>query len=265
MLNKANHQNEFAVVIKDLTVRYGNILALQDIDLQIASGDFMGIIGPNGSGKTSLLKSILGLVKPANGTISVLGMPPREACSQIGYVPQMTNIDRDFPITVKEAVMMGRLVGKPGLFHRYHQNDRQVVEQYLERLEIAELVDRQIGQLSGGQLKRVLIARSLVVEPRILLLDEPTAGVDAHSSSQIYELLKDLNQSITIIIVTHDTMAVSSYLKSIACINQTLYYHGDPNLSSELIMRVYGCPVELIAHGVPHRVLGQHEQGGIGC
>jgi zinc transport system ATP-binding protein len=264
-LNKANHQPEYAVVVKDLTVQYGNILALQEINLTIAKGDFVGIIGPNGSGKTTLLKSILGLVRPTTGAISVLGMPPREACSQIGYVPQMTNIDRDFPITVGEAVLMGRLVGKAGLFHRYSQDDRIVVQHYLEHLEIAKLVDRQIGQLSGGQLKRVLIARALVSEPQILLLDEPTAGVDAHSSSQIYELLKELNQSITIIIVTHDTMAVSSYLKSIACINQTLYYHGDPNLSSELIMSVYGCPVELIAHGVPHRVLGQHEQGGLRC
>ncbi|MEQ8199852.1 MAG: ABC transporter ATP-binding protein [Syntrophomonadaceae bacterium] len=264
-MSQGGQTPEYAVIIKDLTVQYGNILALQDIDLQIASGDFVGIIGPNGSGKTSLLKSILGLVKPKTGTVSVLGMPPREARSQLGYVPQMANIDRDFPITVGEAVLMGRLVGRTGLFHHYDQEDHQVVKHYLNQLGIDELVDRQIGQLSGGQLKRVLIARALVVEPRILLLDEPTAGVDAHSSSQIYELLKDLNRSITIIIVTHDTMAVSSYLKSIACINQSLYYHGAPNLSSDLIMRVYGCPVELIAHGVPHRVLGQHEPGGLQC
>ncbi|NLN87885.1 MAG: ABC transporter ATP-binding protein [Syntrophomonadaceae bacterium] len=265
MLSQNSDGSQSAIVIQNLTVQYGNILALQDVDLQIASGDFVGIIGPNGSGKTSLLKSILGLVKPKSGHVSVLGMSPQEARSQMGYVPQTTNIDREFPITVREAVLMGRLVGRTGLFHRYDQADHTVVAHYLRRLEINELTDRQIGQLSGGQLKRVLIARALVVEPRILLLDEPTAGVDAHSSSEIYELLRDLNQSMTIVIVTHDTMAVSSYLKSIACINQNIFYHGGPNLSSDLIMKVYGCPVELIAHGVPHRVLEQHDQGDLRC
>jgi len=258
-------KRDYAVLIEDLSVNYGSIQALQNIDLRIPYGDFMGIIGPNGSGKSSLLKSILGLVKPQTGSISVFGVNPAVARAEIGYVPQTTNIDRDFPITVGEAVLMGRLVRKAGPFHRYDGQDRQVVDHYLERLEISDLIDRQIGQLSGGQLKRVLIARALVVEPRMLLLDEPTAGVDAHSSSQIYELLRNLNQDITIIIVTHDTLAVSSYLKSIACINQSLYYHGDPSLSSELILKVYGCPVELIAHGVPHRVLGDHSHGGSPC
>ncbi len=263
MISGSNRDH--AVLIEDLSVNYGSIQALQNIDLQIPYGDFVGIIGPNGSGKSSLLKSILGLVKPQSGNILVFGVSPAVARARIGYVPQTTNIDRDFPITVGEAVLMGRLVGRAGPFHRYDRQDRQVVNHYLERLEISDLIDRQIGQLSGGQLKRVLIARALVVEPRMLLLDEPTAGVDAHSSSQIYELLRDLNQEITIIIVTHDTLAVSSYLKSIACINQSLYYHGDPSLSSELIMKVYGCPVELIAHGVPHRVLGDHSHGGAPC
>lgn len=258
-------QPDYAVLIKDLSVDYGKIAALQAIDLQIPQGDFVGIIGPNGSGKSSLLKAILGLVRPTKGTVSVLGMSPGEARSSIGYVPQAANIDRDFPITVGEAVLMGRLVKRAGLFHRYDQEDHKVVDHYLQRLEIADLVDRQIGQLSGGQLKRVLIARALVVEPRMLLLDEPTAGVDTYSSSHIYELLRELNRDITIIIVTHDTLAVSAYLKSIACINQSLYYHGDPSLSSELIMKVYGCPVELIAHGVPHRVLGDHSHGGPSC
>lgn len=256
---------EYAIDIRNLSVSYGNIVALQDINLKIAYGDFIGIIGPNGSGKSSLLKSILGLVKISRGEISILGKKPQEARSQIGYVPQAAHIDRQFPISVREAVLMGRLATGTPVFHRYVAKDLQIVDHYLELLEIADLADRQIGQLSGGQLKRVLVARALVVMPRILLLDEPTAGVDAHSSSDIYEILRDLNRDITIIIVTHDTMAVSSYLKSIACINQTLFYHGDPNLSSELVMQVYGCPVDLIAHGVPHRVLGEHDHGGSQC
>ncbi len=261
----ASKPKEYAVDIRNLNVRYGNIVALQDINLQIEYGDFAGIIGPNGSGKSSLIKSILGLVKPSRGDISVLGMKPNEARCRIGYVPQAAQIDRQFPISVREAVMMGRLVAGTGFCHRYNKEDIRIVEHYLEQLEIRDLADRQIGQLSGGQLKRVLVARALAVMPKILVLDEPTAGVDAHSSSHIYEILRDLNREITIIIVTHDTMAVSSYLKSIACINQSLFYHGDPNLSSDLVMQVYGCPVELIAHGVPHRVLGEHDHGGSPC
>lgn len=261
----SNPQPGHAIEIRNLNVHYGNIAALQDINLQIDYGDFTGIIGPNGSGKSTLIKCILGLVKPSRGDISVLGMRPQEARGQIGYVPQAAQIDRQFPISVREAVMMGRLVAGTGFLHRYDTEDMKVVDRYLDQLEILNLADRQIGQLSGGQLKRVLVARALVVMPRILLLDEPTAGVDAHSSSHIYEILRELNREITIIIVTHDTMAVSSYLKSIACINQTLFYHGDPNLSSDLVMQVYGCPVDLIAHGVPHRVLGEHDHGGSQC
>jgi zinc transport system ATP-binding protein len=253
---------EYAIDIHNLSVRYDKIFALKDIKLQIEYGDFIGIIGPNGSGKSTLLKSILGLVAPVSGRIKVLGMEPEQARGHLGYVPQTTIIDRNFPISVREAVMMGRLVGQHGFLHHYNHEDREIVQDYLQRLEILDLADRQIGQLSGGQFKRVLIARALVVQPRMLLLDEPTASLDAASSSHIYSILQELNREITIVIVTHDTLAVSTYLKSIACINQSLYYHGDPHLSSDLVMQLYGCPVELIAHGVPHRVLSTHLQEG---
>jgi len=259
---KTNKSSDYAIDIQHLSVRYGTIYALKDINLQIEYGDFVGIIGPNGGGKSTLLKSILGLVTPVSGHISVLDVTPQQGRSQVGYVPQATNINKQFPISVREAVLMGRMVGNSGFLHRYNREDQDIVQNYLQRLEIADLADRQIGQLSGGQLQRVLIARALVVLPQILLLDEPTASLDAHSSSQIYEILQGLNQDVTIVIVTHDTLAVSSYLKTIACINQTLYYHGDPDLSSDLVMQLYGCPVELIAHGVPHRVLGDHNHGG---
>lgn len=253
---------DYAIDIRNLTVRYDNIYAIKDINLQIEYGDFVGIIGPNGGGKSTLLKSILGLIMPDSGKITVLGMDPREGRNKLGYVPQATSIDRQFPISVREVVLMGRMVGKNSFMHRYNEEDQDIVQENLQRLEIADLADRQIGQLSGGQLQRVLIARALVVQPRILLLDEPTASLDAASSSHIYAILQEVNRDITILIVTHDTLAVSSHLKSIACINQTLYYHGNPELSKELVMQLYGCPVELIAHGVPHRVLGDHEYGG---
>lgn len=158
--------------------------------------------------------------------------------------------------------MMGRLVGQRGLWQHFSPTDREIVQDYLQRLDIIDLADRQIGQLSGGQFKRVLIARAMVALPRMLLLDEPTGSLDAASSSQVYSILQELNPEVTIVIVTHDTLAISSYLKTIACINQSLYYHGDPHLSNDLVMQTYGCPVELIAHGVPHRVLGNHQQGG---
>lgn len=241
-----------------MEVNYGNINALHDINLSVEQGDFMGIIGPNGGGKTTLLKVILGLVNPSAGEVRVFGCEPRNACKQIGYVPQTAAINRNFPISVRDVVLMGCMAGQRAFFHRYSNDDLKLVDYYLTRLEIFELAGRQIGQLSGGQLQRVLIARALVVKPRLLLLDEPTASLDSPSSSQIYAILKELNKEVSILIVTHDTMAVSSYVKSIACINHTLYYHGEPNISSEIVMQVYGCPVELIAHGVPHRVLGSH-------
>lgn len=264
-MNPSLH-SEYVIDIQDLSVRYEDIYALKDINLKVKYGDFLGIIGPNGSGKSTLLKAMLGLASPSNGHVKVMGRSPQQARGHIGYVPQTTMVDRHFPISVREAVLMGRLVGHHGFMHRFKREDYQVVEDYLLRLEIKDLADRQIGQLSGGQFKRVMIARALVVLPQLLLLDEPTASLDAHSSSHIYSLLQDLNQDVTIVIVTHDTLAVSSYLKSIACINQTLFYHGAPSLSSDLVIQLYGCPVDLIAHGVPHRVLGDHhDQGGCTC
>jgi zinc transport system ATP-binding protein len=249
---------DYAVDIHDLSVRYDHIFAIKDIGLQIDYGDFTGIIGPNGSGKSTLLKAMLGLVTPCSGEVKVLGTVPEQARRHMAYVPQIARVDRFFPISVREVILMGRMVGKTGLLHHYSREDHEIVQDCMQQLEIADLAGRQIGQLSGGQFRRVLIARALVVKPRLLLLDEPTAGLDAHSSSHIFSLLSDLNREVTIILVTHDTMAISSYLKTIICINQTLFYHGDPDLSPDLIKELYGCPVDLLAHGVPHRVLGNH-------
>jgi zinc transport system ATP-binding protein len=179
----------------------------------------------------------------------------------IGYVPQAASSNRQFPISVRQVVLQGRLAGRAAFFHQYQKRDYELVEQALIRLEIHDLAERQIGQLSGGQWQRVLIARALVVQPQILILDEPTSGLDADGSTLVYELLQELNREISIVMATHDTIAIGSCVKDIACLNRTLYYHGEPEISSELAMQVYGCPVELIAHGVPHRVMRQH--GGI--
>ena len=249
-----------ALDISNLNVFYGDDCALKDINLQVDEREFLAIIGPNGGGKTTLLKAILGLVTPDSGEIRIFGRSGEAARRSIGYVPQFSRFDRRFPISVEEVVLIGRLAGRSPWFSRFSRADRQLVDALLERLEIADLKHRQIGQLSGGQLQRVLIARALAVEPQILILDEPTASVDSASKTRIYDLLKELNREMTILIVTHDLSAVSSNIDKIACLNQQLFYHGQTELEAGLVEKVYGCPVDLIAHGVPHRVLRGHEE-----
>jgi len=248
------------IEIKDLDVFYGNVKALSGVNLTIDEKEYLGIIGPNGGGKSTLLKAILGLVKPSSGTVKVFGKNPEEARNTVGYVPQFSKFDKGFPISVVDVILMGCLSSRKGLFHRYSRQEREKVENIMNELGIQDLKHRQIGQLSGGQLQRVLIARALAVEPKIMLLDEPTASVDAASREQIYEILNRLNDKITIIVVTHDMEVVSSYIKSIACLNVELYYHGEARLDNNTIKQVYGYPVDLIAHGIPHRVLKRHQE-----
>lgn len=248
----------YAVELKDVSVKYGNLDALKNISLQVAEGSFLGIIGPNGGGKTTLLKVVLGLIEPEVGEIKIFGRPLDQAVDKIGYVPQISNFDRNFPISVLDVVLMARLGGRVRFFHQYKKDDIKKAEAVLEQLNLLQLKDRQIGKLSGGQLQRVLIARGLAVEPEILLLDEPTANVDARATSQIYQLLKELNKKKTIIVVTHDMAAVSSYFDSLACLNERLYHHGDKQLDQHTTEQVFGCPVDLIAHGHPHHVFEPH-------
>lgn len=249
--------NEKVLEIKNLSVSYGNNLALVDINLIVNKGDFLAIIGGNGGGKSTLLKAILGLVEKDKGTISAFGK--ENSTDGIGYVPQFSLLDRNFPITVLDAVLSGMLKKGLHLFFRFSKKQKEDALEYLKLLQIDHLAKRQISELSGGEFQRMLIARALATKPSLLLLDEPTASVDPSTKEYIYDLLTKLNEEITIIIVTHDTLAISSKVKSIACLNRTLVYHGEPSLSKEIIEKIYGCPVDLIAHGVPHRVLSDHE------
>lgn len=249
------------VELENVSVYYGNVQALDNINLTIEENEFLGIIGPNGSGKSTLLKLIAGLVKPSSGTIRVLGNPACHTHGKIGYVPQRFDLNREFPFSVLEAVLTGRLTKHRLFLHHYTETDIKSVSEIMHKLDLYDLKDRQIGRLSGGQMQRALIARALVMEPEILLLDEPTASLDAGSKSQIYSILKDLNQYITIIMVSHDMGVISSYVKNLVCLNVSMFYHGIPELTDTLLGQVYGCPVELIAHGVPHRVLPQHQEG----
>ncbi len=251
-------KKNIAIQIDGLNVSYRHTPALTNVCLNVVEGEFLGIIGPNGGGKTTLLRSILGLVPITSGTISVFGKRSRIP-AEIGYVPQFSVVDRSFPISVREVVMTAFLKGPLHPFKSFSAKHRKDADAELQRVGILELADRQISELSGGEFQRLLIARALATKPRILLLDEPTASVDPKSRQHIFELLSKLNETVTIILVTHDMMAIASQVTSIACLNRTLIYHGEPELSEETVNRMYGCPVDLIAHGVPHRVLGGHD------
>ena len=248
---------EEVVKMEDVWVRYDGAPVLEGVNLSVEQDDFLGIIGPNGGGKTTLLKVILGLVKPDHGRITVLGKPPERSRRFIGYVPQHSLFDHDFPISVWDVVLMGRL-GQVGVFRRYSSEDKRSAQGALETVEILHLKDRQIGNLSGGEQQRVFIARALVAEPKLLLLDEPTASVDLAMQTEFYELLERLKQKMAIVLVTHDISAVSIYVDKIACLNRQLFYHGSKEIAPEELAATYKCPVQMIAHGVPHRVLGEH-------
>lgn len=252
---------EKAVHIDNLSVYYGQTPALAGVCLDVADGEYLGIIGPNGGGKSTLLKAILGIAPGASGTVRVYGEAPGKSAVPVGYVPQLAAMDRQFPITVSEVVLTGRL--RPGLapFFRFTREDRDEAGVLIEKVNLAGLAGRRISELSGGEFQKMLIARALAAKPKLLLLDEPTAGVDASSCDQIYAMLEELNNTMTIIMVTHDLLAVSSQVRRLCCLNGRLVYHGEPQLSESIVNSLYGCPVDLIAHGVPHRVLKEHERG----
>lgn len=246
--------SEPVVLLENVTAGYSrDHPALLGVDLAVAENDFLAVIGPNGAGKTTLLKVILGLLKPFEGSVKVFGGEPgRFRGSELGYVPQVM-VNRVFPATVLDVVLLGRL-GKKGLLKSYSRDDRRCAMDSLARLGVDDLAATRIDRLSGGQKQRVLIARALAGDPRIILLDEPVASVDHETQQNFYNLLVELNSRMTIIMVTHDVGAVSSHVKSIACINNTLFSHG-PTIDEGDVSRAYGCPFELVTHGVPHRVL----------
>ena len=248
-----------AIEVKDVWFSYDGQLVLREVNLRIEQGEFLAILGPNGSGKTTLLKLMLGILKPSKGTIRVLGQDPWGATARIGYVPQDTNVNKDFPISVMDVALMGRL-GHAGRSGRYSEEDRTAVKEALEKVNMWEYRRRPIGKLSGGQRQRVFIARALAARPQVLFMDEPTASVDKEFQTELYDFLRDLNTSATVVVVSHDLSVLSSYVKSVACLNQTLFFHDSAEITPEMIDMAYHCPVELIAHGVPHRVLRKHEE-----
>ena len=248
-----------AIEVKDVWFSYDGQPVLRAVNLRIKQGEFLAILGPNGSGKTTLLKLMLGIVKPSLGTVRVLGQEPASVADRIGYVPQDTNVNKDFPISVMDVALMGRL-GHAGRSRGYSADDQRRAREALEKVNMWEYRKRPIGKLSGGQRQRVFIARALTADPQILFMDEPTASVDKEFQSELYDFLKELNTSATVVVVSHDLSVLSSYVKSVACLNQTLYFHDSAEITQEMIDMAYHCPVDLIAHGLPHRVLRKHEE-----
>jgi zinc transport system ATP-binding protein len=230
---------------------------IQDINLTVHEKEFLGIIGPNGGGKTTLLKVILGLIQPSKGKVLIYNEPINFKDYKIGYVPQYSNFDKTFPISVKDVVSMG-LISKKLFRKKLTDSENQKVMNALEQVNLLKKINVQIGHLSGGEQQRVLIARALATDPNILILDEPTASVDAQTGISIYELLANLNKEKTIIMVSHDVAAISRSVKKIACLNKKLVYHNTKEITKEMLEETYQCPVDLIAHGVPHRVLEHH-------
>ncbi|ANM29359.1 hypothetical protein ABI59_06780 [Acidobacteria bacterium Mor1] len=228
-----------AIEVRDVSLSIARTPVLEEVSFTVAEGSFLGIIGPNGGGKSVLLRVMLGLWKPDRGSVAIYGEPPERARGDVAYLPQQSSFDRSFPITVCDVVLMGRL-GNRGLTRRYDDADRARAAEAMERMEVSPFADRQIGRLSGGQLQRVLIARALAMDARILMLDEPNAALDSHFGGRLYPLLKELSETMTVVLVAHDVALVSQYVDSIACLNRRVHFHPAGGVTPEMLEHVYG-------------------------
>lgn len=233
--------------IENLSFSYDGIPVLEAIDLEIGRGEFIGLVGPNGGGKSTLLRLILGDLEPLAGHLRILGGAPREARSRIGYVPQHPTFPRDFPISAEAVVRLGRL-DRGSLFRRVDPEGRRLIADVMHEAEVWALRDRPVGSLSGGQLQRVLVARALACEPQILLLDEPTSNIDLRGETEIFDLFRALNARMTIVVVSHDIAFISEYVERVACLNRTLVCHRTETLDADTIRDLYGPHVHAISH-----------------
>lgn len=232
--------------IRDLCFSYSGKEVLHDIHLTINTRDFVAVIGPNGGGKTTLLKLVLGLLKPTRGDILIKGRPLRLNDTTIGYVPQQIDHNLSFPATALDIVMMGKHDPKRRFIFNNSKKDRLDAYNALSQMGIENFAERKITDLSGGQRQRVLIARALVTKPELLVLDEPTASIDTKGQTDFYTLLQKLNKHLTIFMVSHDLLTISSYAKTIACVNKRLHCHQAFGSSKDLLNAFYSCSVEEI-------------------
>ena len=244
------------VSLRNITVRYDSTTALEGASLDIYQDDFLGIIGPNGGGKTTLVKTILGSL-PHSGEVTYSPALFERGHRLIGYLPQQSDFDKSFPISVIEVVMSG-LQAERGFFSRYTKSDREKAMQLLDMAGIAEIADRQISEISGGQMQRALLCRAVILEPKLLILDEPTNFVDNKFENELYTLLHRLNERMAIVMVSHDLGTITSVVKSIVCVNCSVHRH-DSNIITAEQLENYHCPIQIISHGhIPHTVLEHH-------
>ncbi|HPV16290.1 MAG TPA: ATP-binding cassette domain-containing protein [Bacteroidales bacterium] len=237
-----------------VSVSYGEFTALENVVLKVMENDFIGIIGPNGGGKTTLLKAILGLV-PIRGKIEF--SPELQGGKKIGYLPQISTGDHSFPLTVTDVVLSGLMLHK-GFVPVMTAADKARAATVIDELGLRQLADSPLSGLSGGQLQRVFLGRAVIGDPKLLLLDEPGSFVDSNFEHDFYEKLRILNKRMAILMVSHDIGTISSHVRSFACVNRNLHYHPSSEISNEQLQE-YGCPIQLITHGeVPHTVLKKH-------
>ncbi|HPT22738.1 MAG TPA: ABC transporter ATP-binding protein [Bacteroidales bacterium] len=239
-----------------LSASYDANVVLKDVNFCVNENDFIGVIGPNGGGKTTLLKIVLGLIKPTKGEI-VFNKKLLDS-NRIGYLPQMSTGDINYPVTVTDIVLSGLMMQK-GVASRMSASDKKKAGMVIEELGLSEMAGATLNELSGGQMQRVFLGRAIIGNPRLLLLDEPGNFVDATFENDFYEKLKDLNKRMAILMVSHDVGTISSHIKSFACVNKSLHYHPSNEITIEDLL-VYGCPVQIVAHGeIPHTVLKYHK------
>lgn len=244
--------------LQNVTAGYEDEVVLTNVNFALKEHDFIGVIGPNGGGKTTLVKVILGLLKPMSGKVLFYKNENSDARRNIGYLPQLNKTDQKFPISVLDVVLSG-LADPLRLFRRFSKNEISKARALLHQMGIDALEKKNIGELSGGQMQRVFLCRAIISEPRVLILDEPNTFVDNKFESDLYGILKVLNQRMAIMIVSHDVGTITYYVKTIACVNRELHYHESNEISQEQLA-AYNCPIQIIAHGdIPHTVLHQHK------
>jgi len=239
-------QNQI-VKFKDVCFAYDGAPVLEEVSFTIQERTFISIVGPNAGGKTTLLKLMLGLLNPSRGTIEIFGQNPEKARPRIGYMPQYVQFDPNFPVTVLDVVLMGRL-GNGVRFGPYGKADKEIALEALHKLEMDKAKNRPFMALSGGQRQRVLIARALTAEPELLLLDEPTSNVDMAVETELFELLNTMSETITVVVVSHDLGFVSQYVQSVVCVNRRVMMHPTTAVTGEVISALYGSDVRMVRH-----------------
>ncbi|MDR1745663.1 MAG: ABC transporter ATP-binding protein [Tannerella sp.] len=248
------------IEISHVSVSYGTKTVLRDVSFCLREDDFLGVIGPNGGGKTTLLKVILELVKPSEGSVTFYRNGQKTPSLKFGYLPQINKIDKQFPVSVYEVVASG-LMAEKRIGRRFTAEQRRQTDEVIAQMGLEHLAGTPVGRLSGGELQRALLGRSMISRPEILILDEPNTYVDKWFEVRLYELLAEINRTTAIILVSHDVGTILPIVKNIVCVNESLHYHPGNDLTSEWLDEYYHCPIELIGHGdFPHRILKKHDE-----